>query len=176
MSTRQEIAKIISSGEPLTISEIADRCGVSRQRVHQIMRMDGLKPIVDGRRNTRRSRDAPSATMTPPAVTGGVPVAVSKTAGGQIAELLASADLLARGYRPFRPVVGNSLFDIIAIDPRTGAILSIEVKSGRRVSGRLVFQRNSCVKVRHCEAEPDHYAVVCRGEPVEYVPPLQDSI
>lgn len=176
MSARDQVVEIIRSGERITISEIAARCGVSRQRIHRILRQEGLRAPVDGRLHPRRPSSPDSSQMAPPVVTGGIPESVSKTAGGQISELLAAADLLARGYRPFRPVVGNSLFDIVAINPRTGAILTIEVKSGRKIDGRLVFQRNSCVKVRHCESEPDHYAVVCKGEPVEYVPPLPSDV
>lgn len=167
-TTKEKIAASISAGEQLTATELADKFGISRQRTYQILRSLGAKPL----RKVLPGRPAGKHTIDPPVVTGGIPVLVSPTIGGRIAEVLVVADLLARGFKPFTPVVGNAVFDVLAVCKVTGRVITFDAKTGRVVNGKVMFNKAAEGKRRHCNTKPDHYAVVCKGEPVIYVPPL----
>lgn len=80
--------------------------------------------------------------------------------------MIAVADLLARGFKPYLPVVNQRSHDIIAVSP-AGAVVTFEVRSGRRDCGKLVYNGGS-------KTRSDHYAVVLAGEPVMYKPDLPD--
>ena len=88
---------------------------------------------------------------------------------GAVSELLAAADLLARGYHVFRSLSPSSACDLVAINPNGGAIIRLEVRTGARTKmGDVRFPRK-----REDVGRSDHYAVVVQGEDVIiYDPPL----
>jgi len=171
MTATELIREIIESGENLSVADIARRAGVSRQRVHSIMRREGWSAKVDGRKS--KAGDSCAHEMIGACVVA--PRHYSKTTGGQISELLVAADLLALGYKPFQPTARASLFDVIAVNPFTGKVITIEVKTGRDNGGSVVFQKSADIKTRHFHAEPDHYAVVCPGYPIRYIPEIEKA-
>lgn len=149
------------AAERVVASEIADELGVSRQRVYQLC----YRHKIDLARyhDTRRPK-----RMKPRIITGGVMQEVSCGVGGIIAELLAAADLMARKWQIFRPIVSNRGVDIVAI--KDGKIITVEVRSARRKpSGALQYRQDTV-------ARADHYALVITGEPVCYVPELPEAI
>ena len=99
------------------------------------------------------------------------------TAGnaGQIAEFIVIADLLARGYISFYPFNRGAPFDLVAVSRKMGLVLIMEVRTGKRNdSGSLIFRKNETQSTTLKKTfTPDHYAVVCFGEPVIYVPELR---
>lgn len=178
MNTAEKIKEVLESGAQVTNSDIARLCGCTRSRVQQVMNSRGWKAPLDGRKAAVKKAMGREG-MIPPVVTGGIPENVGLCAGAQITELLVTADLMARGYRVFTPVSRVSVYDLIAVDPKTGNVKKIEVKTGKRSeSGKPYYQRNKSHKSRNAPATdghssaPDHYAVIIRGEPAIYDPPL----
>ncbi len=97
--------------------------------------------------------------------TGGVQMMISQTTAGTIAELLVAADLMARGWTPFFPLMRTTIFDLIAGDAN-GRVLTIEVRSAkRRPDGSLAYGRKT-------GSPANHHALVITGEPVAYLPEL----
>ena len=81
---------------------------------------------------------------------------------GARSELLASADLLKRGYEVYRSLSPHCSSDLIAA--KDGKLLRIEVRTGRRVlSGNIVYSK--------AKFRSDHYAIVIEEE-VKYKPEL----
>ncbi len=93
----------------------------------------------------------------PMVMTGGVRMTVNSRVAGAIAEML------ARGYAVYQPVLNSKGHDLIAV--KDGKIVTIEVRSA---------WRNDDGVVKH--AKPDSqsqiHAFVITGEPVQYNPPL----
>ena len=144
-----------------TAAEIADDLKISRQRVYYVVRHADIKLDKYQDRRLRRAQ-----TIVPRIVTGGILVPLSSTAGGTIAELLVAADLLARGWQPYIPLVRHRGHDLIAC--RNGHVITIEARAGHRgKAGAIVFATNP-------RDHSDVYAVVCTGEPVVYSPLLPD--
>ena len=130
--------------------DVAAALGVSRQRIYQVASRHGL-----------RFARAPRAHLPPDIrVTGGVPALTARSLG-IIGELLTATDLLGRGYLVYRPIVDHRGVDLLAIDP-DDRVLRVEVKSARRVDGRLAYRRS--------ERPVDVFALVVVGEPVMYEP------
>jgi hypothetical protein len=98
------------------------------------------------------------------------PVKVHATNAGTVGELLAAADLTARGYTVYAPICRHVAHaDLIAIDQSSpdATPLRIEVRVGKRKmpGGYIAFNRDEVMR-------NDHYAIVVRGEPVLYEPGL----
>lgn len=171
MSKADAIRELARSGK--SPRAIAEELGVSRQRVYQVIKAEGIKLPRQklGPRAFSRSRpnNAPRAHI----LTGGIPVAVSTAVAGSVSELLVAADLLARGYVVFAPVARSSQsHDLIAVPKRhPTTLLTIEVRSAyRNPAGRAIFARKP-------ECVSNHHAFVITGEPVVYkppIPPLED--
>lgn len=180
MTARQCVMDAIRSGKALSVQDIADLCDVSRQRVHEILRQEDLRAPIDGRSvrqwaplRTQEVVEREAASIRQPARTGGIKQGTQIT--GTISEMLVCADLLARGFYPFRPVVRNrSIYDVLAVRKHDALVLRIEVKTGNRSGSDLVYRRSSLNKIRNAAGEPDHYAVVARGDPVKYIPDLPE--
>jgi hypothetical protein len=88
-----------------------------------------------------------------------------------VSELLAAADLLARGYTVYAPLnrhAGHA--DLIAL-PRGGGDgpITLEVRSGHRNPNTGTTTWN-----RFPRNNADHYAVVVTGEVVVYEPPIPE--
>jgi len=151
-STAGRIRAVIENSPSMSAAQVADALGVSRQRVHQVCIAAGIKL-------PRSERRRPEPRI---ACAAGVPI--SHTVAGAIAETIVVADLLARGCKPYTPVVRQRSHDIIAVTP-SGAVVTIEVRSARRDGGSLPTPRTRSDKSQH-------YALVAAGEPVIYRPPL----
>ena len=82
-----------------------------------------------------------------------------------MAELIVAADLLARGWYPFFPIVRSTKIDLLVSSRDGKRVLRIEVRSGLRRGDRVVFSKKD-------NAECDHYGIVVAGEPVTYQPEL----
>ncbi len=161
MDIGERIRALAAAG--MVASEIAKQEGISRQRVYQVARSRGI--VLPSYHDVAR---APQPKLAiPRVITGGVVKRVTCTVGGTIAELLATADLMARGYQVYRPMVGNRGFDAIAC--KDGQMLTIEVRSAIRLpEGTLKYRKDEPPKA-------SHYALVITGEPVTYVPDLPDG-
>ncbi len=88
----------------------------------------------------------------------------SQSTVGTMAELIASADLMNRGFEVFRALSPNASCDLIA--KRGASVLRIEVKATVLVDG-LVRSRSA-----NKTAPVDHIALVIREGRVFYRPPL----
>lgn len=169
-TTRTEILGLLKQDPNLSASDLSTLCGVSRQRIYQVIgEHAGWKP-ADGRKRFKQY-------CQPPLRVGNSSLPFMVTAGnaGQIAEFIVIADLLARGYISFYPFTRGAPFDLIAVSRKIGLVLIVEVRTGKRNdSGSLIFRRNEIQSSTLKKTfTPDHYAVVCFGEPVIYVPELR---
>lgn len=157
MTTVEKIAALAKEGK--TTSEIAAELGLSRQRIHAAAKSHGIA--------IPRYRPPATFRVPPPKPriqTGGVSVPINTSVAGSIAEMLVAADLMARGWHVYMPVLVSRGHNIIACEG--GRIATFEVRSAHRnAAGKLIFGRKSdCVS--------DHYALVVTGEPVIYDPAI----
>lgn len=160
MSAREKIIELAGAG--LSAAGIAAHVGVSRQRVYQVLKTAVVMPPRPFFGRERAAERYPKPRL----ITGGVEVALTTNSVGTISELLVAADLLARGWAPYLPVMRSKYHDILA--SHGAVIASFEVRSGKRYpSGTVSYARD---KVKRS----NHYAVVIEGEPVVYDPPLSD--
>ncbi len=165
MTTIERIKSALAENPRLTNSELAELVGVSRQRVSQLCRANGV--TLRRAYPVRRTAHKPPKPPTPRVVTGGIQTDINHTVCGTISELLVSADLMARGYKPYTPIVRQRSHDIIAVN-LSGEMISIEVRSGRRrADGAGITWQSKCERVGS-----DYYAIVITGEPVIYKPDL----
>lgn len=158
MSHENQIKEMSERG--LSCAEAAREIGISRQRVHQLAKSIGVT-FPDKRRLPRQfAAPAPKSRV----ITGGVETLINHTVAGTICELLTAADLMARGYQVFLPVIASKGHDIIA--SKDGRLITVEVRAAsRRADCGLSFgKKPDCMS--------DHYALVVTGEPVIYEPPL----
>jgi len=172
-ASRESIRQWREKDPEVTAKEMSIALGISSQRVAQHLVALGLPT------RTRKSYpigprliDYDMSKRKPPApriITGGTLVASNSTATGTVSELLVAADLTARGYTVYLPILRHSAHcDLIAL--RQGAEdnpITIEVRSGRRrtVDGTISYTKN-------VESLATHHAVVVTGEPVIYHPDL----
>lgn len=168
--TRLQIRKLIANDKTLNLSAIAKRIGISRERVRQIVNQEGLavQRGVVGYRPRRNAR--PPA---PRVLTGGVGARLDCTVVGTISELLVAADLAARGYKVFFPLVRTAACDMVIMDSDGENVQRIEVRSGHRRVDRkgIAYATNPKSDKARC----DRYAIVITGEPVFYRPKFNDS-
>ena len=145
MSAIEQVRAIVASGENLTAREVAERIGISKQRVSQICKLIGAK-LRDGRSGFRPTRvKVSSMAGTDLArhvgnrfdpVTGkwlnryGSATKMNAHFIGGASEMQVVADLLRQGIPVYRAVTFVSAADLV-ID-FDGRLLRVEVKSGRR--------------------------------------------
>jgi hypothetical protein len=156
-----QLIAALAADSTLTAKALSEKFGVSRQRVYQLLKASGLKtgnPYL-----IYRPRQA--ASPCPRLLTGGVPVRISHSAAGTVSEMLVAADLLARGWHVFFPLVRTTRHDLIATSRDGCRLLRIEVRSGIRRRGAVLFAKKE-------NAACDHYGVVVTGEPTFYQPDL----
>jgi hypothetical protein len=103
--------------------------------------------------------------------TGGVDVPVSAVTAGTISELLVAADLMARGYVVYFPLMKRTAHvDLIATPSNPDRLpLRIEVRSG------TIGARGQVRYAKKADSRADHHAVVMTGEPVHYKPELPSA-
>jgi hypothetical protein len=163
--TAKKISDLATKG--YSAREIARKVKVSRQRVYQLAKENGISlphPVMGSPASQQRPlpKSAPKARVV---LTGGVDVPLSHSVVGIISEFLVAADLMARDFRVYLPVKANRGHDIIA-EAWNGALLTFEVRSAyRTLDGGTSFNRKS-------EDRADYYALVVTGEPVAYKPDL----
>jgi hypothetical protein len=162
-TSREAVRRLVREQPTWNLSRIADEVGVSRERVRQLVKAEGLAPprgVVGYRR-----RDRPPVARL---ITGGVAVRITHAVAGTIGELLVAADLLARGYQVYAPITRHGgACDLITL--REGLTECIEVRCGAR-NARGVVKYN-----RPDTAKSDRRAIVLTGEPVLYDPPFPNS-
>lgn len=166
MTTAEKIKALVEANPAITASEAAAELGLSRQRIYAACRSAGIKLRRAYPVNHRDRKQTP----IPRVITGGVETYISHTVCGAISEMLTVADLMARGYKPYTPIVRQRSHDIIAVSP-SGQIVTVEVRSGKsRADGNgYTF----CQKTPK-EMVSQHYAIVITGRPVEYQPGLPE--
>ena len=161
MSKIDQIRELSAKGLPARA--IAAELGITRAWVYQICKTNGIRL----NRYTVRDffKDARcTPTPRPRVITGGIPVKVNHSVVGTISELLAAADLMARGWMVYMPIYPSKGHDIIAI--KDEIVLMVEVRSAyRNGSGRLIFTKKP-------DCKSGTYALVVTGEPVSYEPPI----
>jgi predicted AAA+ superfamily ATPase len=143
---------------------IANRLGISRQRVYQILHHHGIEfwkhiDVKSGEKQNYRPR----------ILTGGVFTAVNQSVVGTISELLVAADLLARGWHVYIPITRTRGHDLIA--DKGARLITIEVRSAYRSqsTGKLSYATNQ-------RKDPSmFFALVVTGDPVVYEPELPEN-
>lgn len=150
------VARLAAEG--FTATEIAEKLGISRQRVYKIASRDRIIFAL-------RSRMASSgAQVRAPMMATGI-IASGTVIAGTIAELLVAADLLTKGWNVYAPLVRNKGHDLIVYCG--GKVLTIEVRSAyRSQNGKLVGNRMDR------KDKSSHFAFVITGEPIVYEPEL----
>lgn len=149
------IKAAIAVNPEITGAELADQLFVSRQRIYQVASKYGLK----------FPRARPKITMPQPPINTGSPlINISQTCCGTVSELIVAADLVARGFKPYFPIVRQKSYDIIAVNDRN-EIFSVEVRTGRRLDKIVAYNKQVTFK-------SDIMAIVVKGEPVFYEPEL----
>ena len=163
-TAREKIILILASNPEATPSDITRETGVSRQRVHQIMDKLGIprpKQIRFG------SPEYIPRQPKPRVITGGVAVTITHHASGTIGELLVAADLTARGYNVFFPLVRTTSCDLISLHKDKVTIERIEVRCARRDGDNQVRYSRPDI------SKSDRRAIVVTGEPIIYDPPFE---
>lgn len=165
VEARERIVALLKADPSLTQSELARRVGVTKQRVSQLVKKVGLQAGVYEKPrdlNGERIPAGPPRIMVQTSVDTGP---VNATVAGTIAELVVAADLLARGWQVFFPMVRTTKCDLLATDKTGERVIRVEVRSGRRVGESITFLKKD-------KAVCDHYAIVVPREPVTYKPEL----
>lgn len=121
MSALEEIRAALALNPSASAADLASEASISRQRVHQICKAEGIK-LMD-----RRRREGRPAQWTNHF--GGERKLSSHFIGGA-SELTAAADLLRRGIPVYRAVTFVSSADLV-ID-LDGDLLRVEVRSAKR--------------------------------------------
>jgi hypothetical protein len=148
------------AAQGMVASEIAKESGISRQRVYQLAARHKI--------NLTKYDFAARTAFSPPVpriTTGGVQAKVSCSIAGTIAELLVAADLMARGWAVYMPIMFSRGYDIIAA--KDGALATIEVRSAHRKIGDGGLSYNKKI-----DSDSAYHALVITGEPVCYRPEL----
>ena len=160
MDQIEKLRKMSEAG--LSGSEAAREIGISRQRVNQVAKKHGIS-FADKRFLPReRPVSAPKVRV----ITGGVETPINHSVAGTICELLVAADLMARGWQVFMPIIASKGHDVIAT--KRERILTFEVRSAsRNTAGNPVFAKKA-------DCASDVYALVITGEPVIYDPLLPE--
>lgn len=162
MSKKEAIIQAAREGK--YVAMIARELGVSNQYVSLTLKKAGVKAGMLWQLN--RDLQPKLRPPIPRVITGGVSVPISHAAAGTVSELLTAADLMARGWTVFMPILRNKGHDIIAC--KGEHLVTIEVRSGKlRPNGQPIFQKKA-------DCKSNCYAIVMTGEPVVYDPPLPE--
>ena len=128
----------------ITASELAEKVGLTRQRVSQLIKDMKLPP--------RLSRSKSIGKMG----------LVNTQSKNLVAELAVLQDLIERGYSVYRPItMGNDEIDIIA-GRSNGSLITIDVKPDRIPGKSRIDEDTEC----DCVASVSSIARV--GEPISY--------
>lgn len=161
MSTREAVVAAVAEDPTLTAPAIAERFGISRQRVHQIVRTANLKLRRAPSGPRRLVQQGPGQRWMNGA--GGIGKHNASFIGAAL-ELIASVDLMKRGAHVYRAMSSTSPCDLVAW--LGGELIRVEVRSGRR---------NGTGKLCYSPPEARRYDVLAVVEPngtVTYKPDL----
>lgn len=157
-------AQAIAKDDPyIGVREIAAILGVSRQRLYQVYKAAGLKCP----KRALYGRFAPPRRRPDARINCDAPADVSPPVAGAVAECIVLGDLLARGYKPYIPLIRQKSHDIVAVAP-SGRVVTIEVRSAIRKKGGGIY----VVKKKSDKSQV--YAMVDKDLPVQYDPPLPE--
>lgn len=172
----EDIISLTAQGK--TAPQIAKIIGITKSRVYQLAQNRGFS-LVDGRKvwaeilKSRRENHVKRSGIDiggdkPPVpssvTTGGIVSSLNTTTTGTIAEILAAADLMSRGWQVYIPLVRHRGHDLIC--SKGTRLMTVEVRSAHRgITNNLVFGRKNTDK-------SETYALVITGEQVVYVPAL----
>ena len=161
MSAREALRITVAANPVMRGAELAAKLGISRARVYQILKEEHLALTPPSRfMQDRRSRTGIREPIF------GKYQRVNPTVIGTISELLVAADLMARGYTAFFPLVRTCKLDLVATSHDGTIVLRIEVRSGHRGrDGKIKYSTRP-------SDQRDHYAIVASGEQIAYEPPL----
>ena len=163
MKTSEKVRAALEANPCSSAADLAQAVGVTRQRVHQICRAEGLKP-KDMRRGFKPGRKSDPNWVRPNHFGGQKQLSSHFTGGAS--ELTASADLLRRGVPVYRALTFVSAADLI-ID-LDGRLLRVEVRSAKR---------NASGHIRYAAPQKGRYDVLALVEPdgsVTYRPSLDE--
>jgi hypothetical protein len=166
---RTRILDLLRANPSLTVADLVETVGVTRQRVHQILSKEGLRaapqrpavilPRVPRERSLVRTVIQPVSVDIPP----------SSLLAATIGELLVAADLMARRWQVFYPLARSTTFDLIASSKAGDRVLRIEVRCVRR-------NKEGCLPFPKKASPCDHYALVAESEPITYRPELPSAL
>jgi hypothetical protein len=157
MSKTEEIIELRRANPGWTLTRIATQVGVSRQAVHQALKVAGLPTIRDIVRERVEGRY------------GGVHVNVAEA--GAIGELQVVCDLMRHGLMVYRALHPHSAVDLIALVNKTKPV-RIEVRSGSRPKTLALFSVNRPPKDRRHLY--DVLAIPFPDGEVIYEPPIDE--
>ena len=126
---RDKLKKLLVKRPDISAREAAEKLGISRQRLYQILKTEG---IVLARPTTILARPVEKLKSKFGSHPGLPPYVV-----GEMNELLVAIDLLKLGYDVYRSVTGRGLCDLVAISRETGVATRVEVKTAYNVKGRV---------------------------------------
>lgn len=156
-SSRDKLKKLIAKNPKITAREAAEHLGVSRQRLYQILKTEG---VILARPTTILSRPVEIAKEKLSKHEGLPPYVV-----GEMNELLVAIDLLKLGYDVYRSITGRGLCDLVAVHRVNGSATRIEVKTAYNVKGRVLSSKGAQNKF-------DVLARVFWDGEIQYDPPL----
>jgi hypothetical protein len=141
-----------------SLAVIAAEVGVSRERVRQLLKTKGLRSSVKSKGRPRVHSDRKPVNRF------GYAVRAPTLVTGAVSELVAAADLLARGWHVYRAIAGGCMCDLIAC--LDGATYRVEVRSAT-VSATGVWKTNQKPKTRE---NYDVLALVAPNGEIRYDP------
>lgn len=122
MTAREKLRALLIENPELTTLEAVNALGISRQRLHLLVRSEGIS-LKDGR---------VTATAAVKPGLSHIDARVGPKAAGGISELLVAVDLLRRGLDVYQSMTTGGQCDLVAINRATERVLRVEVKSAKR--------------------------------------------
>ena len=165
-SNRERIIALVKQSPHLNQTEIAEQLGISRQRVAQIVADEGLN-APKGKRGVAPRKSPTIAEAAPAPPRDAIPGYLAN-AGGPIAVLIAAADLMARGFTVYMPIVPSGAADLVTAD-RRGKLERVSVQRAQRKAGD---------KLEYSYPKPgdvERHALILTDEPVRYEPRLPEA-
>jgi hypothetical protein len=138
MSTTDALSAALKADPSLTARDLAERFGISKQRVHQALASAEVK-AAQAPRGPRRPAGEGSRCHAPAWTNGlGSPGKLPTSVIGAALEMLVAADLMKRGAYVYRALSHTCPADMIAWMGER--LIRVEVRAGRRdAAGRLSY-------------------------------------
>lgn len=176
-TNREKVKELLSIQDPEkrpSAAHVARMLGITRARVGQIMKEEGLESGRAGALNAS-PRSVPRRRNGER--TGGISMDVQKHRLGYASEMLVAADLISRGYHVFVSIAPGAIYDILAVRRRDAHIATIEVRTARRSDNGSIIQGRQLRQMpgggsRNASSKIDHFALVLAGEPIVYEPDM----